>query len=124
MSPGTKDTVLSIGELVYVKKAKRHANQQNIEFNFNDPGVCILLGSEPEGGKDWSQLQVVRSQALIGFMYMEDVKEFLGQAAFVELVEKFQTKYYPKRPTIIAPSPSKILGMTGLPLAKPNEPKP
>lgn len=110
---------ISVGELIYIKKAKRGPTPSHNEITFQGRGVAILLGAQSDFGSVWTRAQVMTSMANIGFGLLEEVKEFLGEEKYNEFREKFNERYYsPTQPDVVTPTPSKILGLSGLPLGK------
>lgn len=91
------------GEIVYFKECKRTSANRAPVFQIKGHAIGVLIGEVPIFRKDPPKSLVLGLMGAAGFISLDDIVEFFGEAHLNHLVEKFQEKYRGKQ---VAPEPS------------------
>lgn len=114
--------MISQGDIVFFKKAKKSVKNSYPEVRFKGYGLALFLGALNPFQKEPSVDDIHRALGASGFVSFTNVLELLGKEPGELLLKKFIDKYYseaeslkelkdPEKP------PSNIIGIDGKPLS-------
>lgn len=103
-----------IGDLVYMKIAKRGSKGEALQFAGH--GVGVFIGHVAPFQKDFDALDAFRALGRFGFVSFDDLQEFLGPEQTKACIDKFDMKYF-----AISDNAPKVIGVDGKPIAIKNE---
>lgn len=94
--------MINKGDIVYFKRVKKTVNLKHPEAAFPKGfGYGVFLGHVPLGKPEPPPVIVLRQMAEVGFVQLDDIKEFLGEEQLQIFTEKFLDKYFGKKIEVI-----------------------